>query len=85
MTTAEKLSVLLATVTITLLCLLVGVVILLFLSFAAAHWLSLVISLPLAYTILAAFNLLVLALIVLFRKQLIINPITKAVTRLLMR
>ena len=42
-------------------------------------------SLALAYTIMAAFNLLILALILLFRKKLIVDPISKFISRLILR
>jgi len=85
LTASEKIAVLTTAAATAIACALMGLIVLFFLSMAAVHWLSLVMSLALAYTIMAAFNLLLLVLILIYRKPLIIDPISRFITRLILR
>ena len=65
---------------------LLGVIVLFFLSIAAVYWLSLTgMSVALSYTIMAGFNLLLLVAIFMLRRQIIIDPIAKFISRLILR
>lgn len=85
LTAAEKLAVLMTAAAIAAISGVMALIVLFFISIAAVHWLSLCMSLALAYTIMAAFNLLILALILLFREKLIVDPISKFISRLILR
>lgn len=86
LTVAEKLSVLAAAAAVGIVCLLLGVIVLFFLSIAAVYWLSLTgMSVALSYTIMAGFNLLLLVAIFMLRRQIIIDPIAKFISRLILR
>lgn len=85
LTAAEKTAILMTAVATVSVCGIMALIILFFLSIAAVHWLALVMSLALAYTIMAAFNILLLGLVLLFRKPLIVDPISKFVSRLILR
>lgn len=85
LTAAEKIAVLLTATATMAVCGLMALIILFFLSIAAVHWLALVMSLALAYTIMATFNILLLGLVLFFRKPLIIDPITQFVSKLILR
>ena len=84
LTVAEKLSVLAAAAAVGIVCLLLGVIVLFFLSIAAVYWLSLTgMSVALSYTIMAGFNLLLLDVMMggmsgfALAKQLKAEPATK--------
>ena len=85
LTLAEKTTVLLTAMATAAIIGVLALIVLFFLSIAAVHWLALVMSLALAYSIMTGFNLLLLALVVILRKQLIVTPISKFVTKLILR
>lgn len=82
---AEKLSVLLSTLALVLLVIILGVVVLLLFSFALAYLL-----IPVAggfaggLALIGCLNVLLIALLVLFRKRLIINPTIRFIAGLLL-
>lgn len=86
LTVAEKMAVLLTTVATVTVTGVLALLIFFFVSIAAVHWLALAgMSVALAYSIMAAFYVLLLALLWVFRRQLVINPIVRFVTKLLMK
>ncbi|MDE6117832.1 MAG: hypothetical protein K2J65_02715 [Duncaniella sp.] len=81
-TAAEKLTVLLTTVTLALLALILVTLIMFFLSMAIVRWIAEGVGIVWAYAIMCAFYVAVLGCIIVFRKQLIINPIAGFISRL---
>lgn len=82
LTMAEKLTVLLTTITfVSIAFVLVGIIVF-FLSLAIVRCIAVGVGMIWAYIIVSAFYLLMLALLLAFRKQLIINPISRFVSRL---
>lgn len=81
----EKLSALLSTMILVLLLIVMGVVVLFHLSFTLAYILApLVGGLEASFAIISGIHLLLIALLVLFRKKLIINPTVKFIAKLLL-
>ena len=79
----EKLSILLARSLIVLLILLLASGVLFYLFFALAYSLEEIVgSLALSYCVISTFYLLLIGALVLFRKQLIINPVVKFLSQL---
>lgn len=82
LTVAEKLTMLLATLIIGFIALLLGVVVLIMLAFALSSYLSPLIGAPLAFLSTAGAICLCVALILIFRRQLLLNPIARMITRI---
>ncbi|MBD5308064.1 MAG: phage holin family protein [Paramuribaculum sp.] len=82
---AEKMSVLLSTIAIALIAFALITIAVLFFTIAMAHLLAEIMPLIWAYGAMCCLNLLVLILILLFRKPLIINPIARLVSKLLLQ
>lgn len=79
----EKLSILLSTLILVLLVVILGVVVLFHLSFTLVYVLApLVGGLIASYALIACFHVLLIILLVLFRKRLIINPTVKFIAGL---
>ena len=79
----EKLSILLSTLILVLLVVILGVVVLFHLSFTLVYVLApLVGGLIASYALIACFHVLLIILLVLFRKRLIINPTAVSYTHL---
>lgn len=85
LTAAEKTTILLTAVATSAIVGLLAVLIFFFISIACVHWLGMVISMALAYTVMAGVYVLLLVVAVVFRKQLIINPVAKFISRLFLR
>ncbi len=83
LTAAEKLTVLFSTVTYFALLLIVGTVALVFVSIGIGHWLAATVAPLMAYLYIALFYILVLVVLVVFKRQLLIDPICRFVTRLI--
>lgn len=81
-TAAEKMTVLFTTVSIVLVGFMLASVIIFFFSLAVASWIAEGIGHVWAYFIVCGFYVLVLTVAIVFRKQLIINPIAGFVSRL---
>ncbi len=81
-TAAEKLTVLLTTVTFAILALVLVTLVMFFLSLAIVWWIAEGVGIVWAYAIMCAFYILVLGCVIAFRKQLIINPIAGFISRL---
>lgn len=83
LTAAEKLTVLFSTVTFYALLLVVGTVALVFISIGIGHWLAATVAPELAYLFIAAFYVVVLIVLIVFKRQLLIDPICRFITRLI--
>jgi hypothetical protein len=82
LTVAEKFSILLSTLIVGAVCCLLGLIVLILLSFALVHIFSLVMPLALSYLVVAIIVLVLMSLVILMRRQLIEDPISKLITRL---
>lgn len=86
LTAAEKLTILLTSAALAIVSGVLAVLIVFFVSIAGAYWLAQAgMSVALAYTIVAGFYVLMLVVIFLLRKQLLINPIAKFITKLFLK
>lgn len=81
-TAAEKLTVLLTTVSFAILFLVLLTLIMFFLSLAIVWWIAEGVGIVWSYAIMCAFYIVVLGSLIAFRKQLIINPIAAFISRL---
>ncbi|MCM1110895.1 MAG: hypothetical protein NC336_06805 [Clostridium sp.] len=81
---SEKTTVLLSTLIVCIVLTVLGAATLLFLTFALAHWIGETLGLPWAYLIIAGFYILLLVLIVILRKPLIIDPVSKFITKVIL-
>lgn len=81
---AEKLTRLLAAVALCAVLLILGIVTLVYISMAVAWSLAVALSPVWSYIIVAGFFVLLLAVLIFFRKQLIENPIARFISRLLL-
>lgn len=80
---AEKLTILLSTLILVLLTVILGIVALFYLSFTLAYVLAPIVGgLMVGFAIISCFHILLLALIVVFRKKMIVNPMTKFIAGL---
>lgn len=82
LTLAEKVTVLITAAALTIAAFVFCVIILFFLTLAVANWIAEAMPLGLAYAIVAGFYALLLALLVAFRKPLLMNPIARFISRL---
>lgn len=85
LTVAEKATVLLTALVTAAIIGALALIVLFFMSIAAVHWLAMTMSLALAYSIMTGFNVILLVLVYLFRRQIIITPIAKFITKLILR
>lgn len=81
----EKFTVLLSTIALYSLIVILGMITLLFVSIGIGHLLASTIAPHLAYLIVAAFYLLLLLAIIIFRKELIFNPAARFISKLFLR
>lgn len=82
LTAAEKVTVLLTAAAVAIGAFVLGVIFFFFMSLAIAYWLSAVIPLAWAYALMSFVYLILIALLILLRKPLILNPVSKFVSRL---
>ena len=85
LTGAEKITVLAAAMATSVIVGVLAILIFFFISIACVHWLGMVISMALAYTIMAAVYVVLLVVAWLFRRQLIVDPIAKFISKLFLR
>lgn len=79
----EKLTILLSTLIMVLILITLGMVALFYLLFALAYILEPIVGgLMVSFAIIAAINVILIALVALFRKQLIVNPMVNFLARL---
>lgn len=82
--TTEKLTVLLSTVAFAAIIAAIIVVLVVFITLGVGHYLATTIAPHLAYLIVAGFYLILLIVAILLRKRLIINPISRFMSRLIL-
>lgn len=85
LTVAEKTAILLTAVATATVCGVLVVLVFFFISLAIVYWLGMVMSVALAYTIMGAFYVALLVVAIVFRRQLIINPISRFISKLFLR
>lgn len=85
LTAAEKVTVLLTATALAAVATLLGFAVLFFLMIAVAHWLGLMMSMALAYTIVTGFFLLLLVLVFVLRRQLIYDPVSRFISKLFLQ
>ncbi len=83
LTMAEKLTVLLTTLIIGFICALLGFVAIIMFSFALVELFKLILCPALAYVTVGGIIILVLVLLWLFRQPLLLNPLARMLTRIL--
>lgn len=83
LTLAEKVTRLLAMLGICALVFVLGVVAFLFISLALINWISQGTGIEWAYMIMGGFYVLLIVILVVFKRLLIINPLSRFLTRLL--
>lgn len=82
-TLAEKITILLSTLALGAVCLLLSIVALILLSFALVHVFELFIPSGFAYLSVAGILLLLVLIVYLLRKPLLLNPIARLISRLI--
>lgn len=85
LTAAEKLTVLLSTIAFFALAVTIGLITLVFISIGIGHWLSVTIAPYTAYLFVSLFYLLLLVLLIVFRRPLIFNPAARFISRLFLK
>lgn len=83
LTLAEKIARLLTVLTLCAIIFVLSVVGLLFIALAIIHWISLGVGIEWAYMIMGCAFLILIAVLVVFKKQLICNPLARFISRLL--
>ena len=82
---AEKLTVLLSTIAFFALLVILGMITLVFISIGIGHWLAATVAPYTAYLFVSAIYLLLLALLIVFRNQIIFNPAARFISRLFLK
>lgn len=85
LTAAEKMTVLLSTIAFYSMVVIVGTLVLIFISIGVGHLLASTIARVPAYLYVAAFYLVLFILLFVFRKKLFIDPIARFVTKLFVK
>lgn len=85
LTAAEKLTVLLSTIAFFAMAVIIGLITLVFISIGIGHWLSVTIAPYTAYLFVSLFYLLLLVLLIIFRQQLIFNPVARFISKLFLK
>ncbi len=84
LTLSEKITVLVSTFAVAAVLALLSGIVMLFLTVAAANWIGESLGMAWAYLIIAGVYLIGMVLVVIFRRQLIIDPVARFVTRLIL-
>lgn len=84
LTVAEKATIVVSTLVVCAVLTLLGAAMLLFMTFALAEWIAEALGLGWAYLIIGGFYALLITLIVVLRKQLIIDPVSRFITRVIL-
>lgn len=84
LTATEKMTVLMTTLVLGAICLLLGMVILILLSFALVDTFKLIMNPALAYLTVGGILVLLIALIILLRRPLLENPISRLLSKLIL-
>lgn len=83
-TLAEKATIVISTVVVLIVLILLGIATLTFLSFSLASLIASALGTTYAYLILGGFYALLISLVILLRKPLIIDPVARFVTRVIL-
>lgn len=83
-TLAEKMTIILAMVALGLIAIMIGMIVVFFLSVALSHWLAESMGLVWSSLIVAAIYLVFLLVLVALRKQLFINPVSRFISKLML-
>lgn len=84
LTIAEKVIMLLTALLTAAICLILGGIALLFITIAVAHILGMWLPLWVAYLIMAGVNILLIIIMFILRRPLIINPVARAISRIIL-
>lgn len=84
LTLAEKITVFLTAAAVAVGVFIFAVIFLFFLSIAVAHWLAPALGLAWSYALISFLFLIFIALLFIFRKAMIMNPISRFISRLLL-
>lgn len=82
---AEKLTVLLSTIALYALIVILGMITLVFVSIGVGQWLAATIAPYTAYLFVSCFYLLLLIVLIVFRKQIIFNPAARFISKLFLK
>lgn len=82
---AEKLTVLLSTIAFFALIVILGMITLVFISIGIGQWLAATIAPYTAYLFVSCFYLILLIVLVVFRKQIIFNPAARFISKLFLK
>lgn len=85
LTATEKLTVLLSTIAFFALILILGLITLVFISIGIGHLLASTVAPYTAYLYVSAFYLVLLVLLIVFRNQIIFNPVSRFLSRLFLK
>ncbi|MCF0212839.1 MAG: phage holin family protein [Muribaculaceae bacterium] len=85
LTAAEKLAVLMTSAAVALVLGAVACLIFFFISMALVYWMATFMTVAMAYTIMAAFYVVAFIVIFFLRKQVLINPICKFISKIILR
>lgn len=85
LTVAEKITVLMSALVLGAVCLMMGMVVLILLSMAIVEEFSLILSPALSYVCTAGIIALLILLLYIFRAPLLLNPIARFITRLIVK
>lgn len=85
LTVTEKLVMIISSLALGLICVFLGVVALFFLSLSIVDWMALSIGHGWATLILCGIYLLLILVLVLLRKPLFVNPISRLITRIILK
>lgn len=80
----EKATVLLSTLIVCVVATILGACILFFLTFAAAQWIGESLGMAWAYLIIAGVYVILVALVLLLRRQLILDPVARFITKVIL-
>lgn len=84
LTIADKVILLLSTILTVIVSLIIGGIAVMFITVAIAHVLSLWLPVWASYAIMAGVNILMLLVLLVFRRALILNPLSRVITKIIL-
>lgn len=85
LTAAEKLTLVLGLLAVGFVCVLLGSVFLFFLSLAVVQFIAPYVGLGCAYLIMSGFAAVLITLVILLRRQIILNPLARFISRVILK
>lgn len=85
LTAAQKTTILLSTILFGVVIAVLAIFVLLFVSIGVGHWMAETIAPKAAYLYVAAFYVVLAAVVVIFRRRLIVNPVCRFISKLLVK